>query len=102
MNNLNNLSKDTEFADQTLENIIMKSSGGIFNNAAQDWNHSFYWKCMTPKSSQTPSGQLLDAITKKFGSFEEFKKQFTESALKVFGSGWTWLAKNKNDLDFKL
>ena len=93
VNNLNNLTKDTEFADQSLENIIMKSSGGIFNNAAQDWNHSFYWKCLTPNSKE-PTGKLADAINKKFGSFDEFKKQFTQSAATLFGSGWTWLAKN--------
>lgn len=94
VNNLNNLTKDTEFANMSLEDIIMKASGGIFNNAAQDWNHTFYWHSMTPKSSGTPSGALADAINKKFGSFDEFKKAFTQSAVTLFGSGWTWLVKN--------
>jgi Fe-Mn family superoxide dismutase len=94
VNNLNNLVKDTDMANLTLEEIIMKASGGVFNNAAQVWNHTFYWNCMTPKSEGTPSGKLLEAINKKFGSFDEFKKQFTQSAATLFGSGWTWLAKN--------
>lgn len=94
VNNLNNLTKDTEFASMSLEDVIMKSSGGMFNNAAQVWNHTFYWNCMTPKSTGTPSGALAEAINKKFGSFDEFKKQFSQSATTLFGSGWTWLAKN--------
>jgi len=94
VNNLNNLVKDTEFANLSLEEIIMKASGGIFNNAAQVWNHTFYWNCMTPKSNGEPSGKLAEAINKKFGSFDEFKKAFSQSATTLFGSGWTWLAKN--------
>jgi len=94
VNNLNNLTKDTEFANQDLESVIMKSSAGIFNNAAQIWNHTFYWNCLTPKSPQEPQGLLADAITKKFGSFDEFKKLFTQSAATLFGSGWAWLVKN--------
>ncbi|OGT35188.1 MAG: superoxide dismutase [Gammaproteobacteria bacterium RIFCSPHIGHO2_12_FULL_37_14] len=94
VNNLNNLTKNTEFAHSTLEDVIMKSSGGIFNNAAQIWNHTFYWNSLTPKSSGEPSGKLADAIKKKFGSFDEFKKQFTQSATTLFGSGWSWLIKN--------
>lgn len=94
VNNLNNLTKDTEFASLSLEDIIMKSSGGMFNNAAQVWNHTFYWHCMTPKSSGEPAGKLADAIKKKFGSFEEFKKLFSQSATTLFGSGWAWLVKN--------
>ena len=93
--NLNNLIKDNaEFANLSLEDIIMKSTGGIFNNAAQVWNHTFYWNCMTPKSTGTPTGKLAEAINKKFGSFEEFKKLFSQSATTLFGSGWTWLAQN--------
>ena len=92
VNNLNNLTKDTEFANLSLDDVIMKSNGGIFNNAAQHWNHSFYWNCMTPQSSE-PTGKLADAIKKKFGSFEEFKKLFMQSATTLFGSGWTWLVK---------
>jgi len=97
VNNLNNLTKDTDMANMSLEDIIMTASGGIFNNAAQVWNHTFYWNCMTPKSSGAPTGKLADAINKKFGSFDEFKKQFTQSAATLFGSGWTWLAKNADD-----
>lgn len=92
--NLNNLIKDSEFADQSLESIIMKSSGGIFNNAAQVWNHTFYWNCLTPKSKGEPTGKLADAIVKAFGSFDEFKKKFTQIAVTTFGSGWGWLVKN--------
>ena len=92
--NLNNLTKDTEFANDTLEAVILKSNGGIFNNAAQVWNHTFYWNCMTPNSSKEPTGRLADAIKKKFGSFEEFKKLFSQLAITTFGSGWGWLAKD--------
>lgn len=94
VDNLNRLVVDTEFANLSLEEIIMKSSGTIFNNAAQDWNHTFYWHCLTPNSHGAPSGQLADAINKKFGSFDEFKKQFAQAAVSCFGSGWTWLVKN--------
>ena len=94
VDNLNKLIPGTEFEKMSLEETIMKSSGGIFNNAAQVWNHTFYWHSMTPKSKGEPSGKLADAINKKFGSFDEFKKQFTQSATTLFGSGWTWLAKN--------
>lgn len=100
VNNLNNLIKDTEFADASLEDTIMKSSGGIFNNAAQVWNHTFYWNCMTPKGQGKPGGKLADAITKAFGSFDEFKKRFTQTAVTTFGSGWGWLVKNaQGDLE---
>lgn len=92
--NLNNLIKDTEFANLSLEQIILQSSGGVFNNAAQVWNHTFYWHCLTPQSSQEPSGKLADAIIKRFNSIEEFKKQFSQAAITVFGSGWAWLVKN--------
>jgi len=94
VNNLNNLIKDTEFADLSLEETILKSSGGIFNNAAQVWNHTFYWHCLSPKSAGEPSGQLASALIKKFSSLEEFKKQFSQAAITVFGSGWAWLVKN--------
>jgi Fe-Mn family superoxide dismutase len=95
-NNLNNLVKGTEFEEMSLEDIIMKASGGIFNNAAQIWNHTFYWLGFSPKSTQKPNGQLAKAIDETFGSFDEFKKQFTQSAATLFGSGWCWLAKNKD------
>ncbi|MBP7847323.1 MAG: superoxide dismutase [Fe] [Burkholderiales bacterium] len=91
--NLNNLVKDGEFANSTLEEIIKKSSGGIFNNAAQVWNHSFYWNCLSPQGGSEPTGALKEAINAKFGSFEEFKKQFTATCVGTFGSGWGWLVK---------
>jgi Fe-Mn family superoxide dismutase len=92
--NLNNLIKGTEFENSTLEEIILKSSGGIFNNAAQVWNHTFYWNCMKPNGGGAPSGELAAAIDKAFGSFDEFKKQFGQKAITTFGSGWAWLVKN--------
>ena len=92
--NLNNLIPGTEFESMSLEDIVMKSSGGIFNNAAQVWNHTFYWNCLSPQGGGAPSGALAAAIDAKFGSFEEFKKQFNQSAATNFGSGWTWLVKN--------
>ena len=94
VNNLNNLIEGTEFADMALEDIITKSSGGIFNNAAQVWNHTFYWNCLSPSGGGEPSGPLADAINSKFGSFADFKEAFTKSAVGNFGSGWTWLVKN--------
>jgi superoxide dismutase, Fe-Mn family len=98
--NLNNLIKDTEFANATLEETIQKSSGGIFNNAAQIWNHTFYWNCMAPHSGGEPSGKIALAIKETFGSFEEFKKRFTQTSVGTFGSGWGWLAKNsKGELE---
>lgn len=100
VDNLNKLIKDTEFADLSLEKTIMTSSGGIFNNAAQIWNHTFYWHCLTPNSAGEPSGKLADAIQKTFTSFDEFKKQFSQAAVGTFGSGWGWLTKNtKGELE---
>ncbi|MBK5072896.1 superoxide dismutase [Fe] [Budviciaceae bacterium CWB-B4] len=91
--NLNNLVKGTEFEGKSLEEIVLKSSGGIFNNAAQVWNHTFYWNCLAPKAGGEPTGALADAIAKNFGSFAAFKDQLSDSAVKNFGSGWTWLVK---------
>jgi len=91
--NLNNLVKGTDFENASLEEIIMKASGGLFNNAAQIWNHTFYWNGLCPGGS-TPDNQLADAINSAFGSMDEFKKQFSASAAGNFGSGWTWLVKN--------
>lgn len=96
VDNLNNLIPNTEFANKTLEEIIMTSSGGVFNNAAQVWNHTFYWNCLAPNAGGEPKGALLDAITKKFGSFDAFKEQFSKTAITTFGSGWGWLVKNKD------
>lgn len=92
--NLNNLVPGTEFEGKSLEEIITKASGGIFNNAAQVWNHTFYWNCMTPNAKGTPEGDLAAAIDSTFGSFDEFKETFSKSAATNFGSGWTWLVKN--------
>ncbi len=94
--NLNNLISDTEFADKSLEDIIKTSSAGIFNNAAQVWNHSFYWNCLSPNGGGEPSGALADAINSAFGSFNDFKEKFSTSAATNFGSGWTWLVKNSD------
>ncbi|MBA2412307.1 MAG: superoxide dismutase [Fe] [Burkholderiaceae bacterium] len=89
--NLNNLIKGTEFENMALEDIIRKSSGGVFNNSAQVWNHTFFWSCMKPKGGAEPTGALADAIAKKWGSFAAFKEAFSKSAVGNFGSGWTWL-----------
>jgi Fe-Mn family superoxide dismutase len=91
--NLNNLVEGTEFAGLSLEEIIKKSSGGIYNNSAQVWNHTFFWNCMKPNGGGTPTGALAAAINTKWGSFDAFKEAFTKSAVGNFGSGWTWLVK---------
>ena len=98
--NLNNLIPGTEFEDLALEDIIKKApAGGLFNNAAQVWNHSFYWNCLSPNGGGEPTGKLLEAINKAFGSFDEFKAKFTKSAVTNFGSGWTWLVNGENGLE---
>ena len=97
--NLNKLIAGTEFEDMALEDIIKKSSGGIFNNAAQVWNHTFYWNCLAPDAGGKPSGELAEAIDEAFGSFDEFKEKFSAVAAGTFGSGWAWLVK---DADGKL
>lgn len=94
--NLNNLVPGTEFEGLSLEQIIGKASGGLFNNAAQVWNHSFYWNCLSPNGGGEPSGGLANAITRTFGSFDEFKEAFTKCAVTTFGSGWAWLVKNND------
>ena len=94
--NLNGLLKGSEFANAPLEEIVRKSSGGIFNNAAQVWNHTFYWNCLSPGGGGQAAGPLLDAINHKFGSFSAFKDAFSKSATSNFGSGWTWLVKKKD------
>ncbi|MFQ2192423.1 superoxide dismutase [Fe] [Aeromonas jandaei] len=91
--NLNNLVPGTEFEGKSLEEIIKTSTGGVFNNAAQIWNHTFYWHCLSPNGGGEPTGALADAINKAFGSFAEFKDAFTKSAIGNFGSSWTWLVK---------
>ena len=89
--NTNNLIKGTEFENLDLVAIVKKAQGGLFNNAAQVWNHSFYWNCLSPKGGGEAGGKLADAIKKTFGSFGQFKEEFTKSAVGNFGSGWTWL-----------
>jgi Fe-Mn family superoxide dismutase len=91
--NLNNLIPGTEFETASLEDIVKKSSGGVFNNAAQVWNHTFYWNSLAPASGAEPTGKLADAINAKWGSVAAFKEAFNKSAAGNFGSGWTWLVK---------
>ncbi|MBN5228805.1 superoxide dismutase [Fe] [Serratia marcescens] len=91
--NLNNLVKGSEFEGKSLEEIIKTSNGGVFNNAAQVWNHTFYWHCLSPQGGGEPQGELAAVIVKSFGSFAAFKEQFTDAAVKNFGAGWTWLVK---------
>ncbi len=94
VNNLNNLIPGTEFEDMPLEDIIRKApAGGIFNNAAQVWNHTFYFKGLSPEGGGEPTGALAEAINASFGSFADFKEKFSKSAATNFGSGWTWLVK---------
>ena len=92
--NLNNLIAGTEHEDNSLEEIILTSTGGLFNNAAQVWNHTFYWSCLSPEGGGEPADALADAINASFGSFEAFKEQFSTFAATNFGSGWTWLVMN--------
>ena len=91
---LNGLIPGTEFEGKTLEEIVKTSSGGVFNNAAQIWNHSFYWNCLSPNGGGEATGAVAEAINAAFGSFEKFKEEFTNSAINNFGSSWTWLVKN--------
>jgi superoxide dismutase, Fe-Mn family len=89
--NLNNLIAGTEFESSDLESIVRKAQGGMFNNAAQVWNHSFYWNCLKPNGGGAPTGKLAEAIDAAFGSFDAFKAEFTKTAIGTFGSGWAWL-----------
>src|SRR5476649_2345554 len=89
--NLNNQIKGTEFENLDLVAIIKKAQGGMFNNAAQVWNHTFYWNSLSPKGGGEPSGKLADAIKKAFGGFAQFKEEFSKTATTTFGSGWAWL-----------
>lgn len=91
---LNGLVEGTELENKSLEEIIKTSEGGIFNNAAQVWNHTFYWHCLSPNGGGKPTGELADAIDQTFGSFDEFVTKFSDMAVNNFGSSWTWLVKN--------
>jgi Fe-Mn family superoxide dismutase len=94
--NLNKLIAGTEFENSSLEDIIRKAGGGIFNNGAQVWNHTFYWNCMKPKANPEPTGKLADTLVKNFGSFAVFKEKFSTAAATLFGSGWAWLVKKSD------
>lgn len=99
VNNLNNLIPGTKFEGMSLEEIILSSEGGIFNNAAQIWNHTFFWNSLSPKGGGAPRGAIASKIEKTYGSFEKFKEEFNKQSLANFGSGWTWLVKdNKNEI----
>jgi superoxide dismutase, Fe-Mn family len=91
--NLNKLIPGTEFENLSLEEIVKKASGGVFNNAAQVWNHTFFWNSLSPKGGGAPKGALGTAITAKYGSYDKFKEEFAKVATGTFGSGWTWLVK---------
>jgi Fe-Mn family superoxide dismutase len=94
VNKLNNLIEGKEFENMKLEQIIKNSEGGVFNNSAQTFNHTFFWNCMSPKGGGAPTGKALEEINKAFGSFDQFKEQFSNAAATLFGSGWAWLAKS--------
>ncbi|MCB0804587.1 MAG: superoxide dismutase [Bacteroidales bacterium] len=96
VNNLNKLAPGSEFENASLEDIIKKASGGLFNNGAQVWNHTFYWECLSPSGGGDPKGTVADAIAESFGSFANFKEQFTNAAATLFGSGWAWLVKDQD------
>ncbi|GEN10896.1 superoxide dismutase, Fe-Mn family [Myxococcus fulvus] len=98
VNNLNKLLDGKAEANKSLEEIILSSDGGVFNNAAQVWNHTFFWNCMKPKGGGLPTGELLAAIERDFGSFDKFKEEFSTAATTQFGSGWAWLVLDKNKL----
>ena len=91
---LNGMVEGTQYADMSLEEVIRSSSGGVFNNAAQIWNHTFYWNCLSPNGGGEPTGDLAAAIARDFGSFEAFRDQFSQTAINTFGSGWAWLVQN--------
>jgi Fe-Mn family superoxide dismutase len=96
---LNGLIEGTPDADKSLEEIVKSSSGGVFNNSAQVWNHTFYWNCLSPNGGGEPTGAIADAINAAFGSMEDFKAKFTDSAVNNFGSSWTWLVKKGDSLE---
>jgi superoxide dismutase, Fe-Mn family len=98
VNNLNKLLEGKPESNQSLEQVILGSEGGVFNNAAQVWNHTFYWHCMKPHGGGRPTGALAEAIVRDFGSFERFREEFSNAAATQFGSGWAWLVLEKGKL----
>ena len=99
--NLNKLIEGTDSADKSLEELIRSSEGGVFNNAAQVWNHTFYWSSMSPNGGGAPTGKIADLIDSSFGSYEEFKTQFTAAGATQFGSGWAWLVLKEGKLEIQ-
>ena len=93
---LNGLIEGTEFESATLEEVVRNASGKVFNNAAQVWNHNFYWQCLSPSGGGKPGGNLAREIDEAFGSFSSFREKFDEAATGNFGSGWTWLTKDRH------
>jgi len=98
VDNLNKLVDGTDNASKSLEEIIMSSEAGLFNNSAQVWNHTFFWNCLTPNGGGAPTGELADRINSSFGSYEDFKAQITDAGLTQFGSGWAWLVEDGSGL----
>ncbi|MFW6203116.1 MAG: superoxide dismutase [Marinilabilia sp.] len=96
VNNLNNLIQGTRFENADLETIIKEADGGIYNNGAQVWNHTFYFTSLSPKGGNAPTGPLAQAIDEVYGSFDNFREEFNKAATTLFGSGWTWLVKNND------
>jgi Fe-Mn family superoxide dismutase len=96
VNNLNKLVSGTPFEDATLEEIITSATGGIFNNGAQVWNHTFYWNCLNPGGDKEPTGKLMDLLVRDFNTFDGFREKFTQAAATLFGSGWAWLCLNRD------
>jgi Fe-Mn family superoxide dismutase len=94
---LNGMVEGTDMADKPLEDVVKGASGGMFNNAAQIWNHTFYWHCLSPNGGGAPTGKVAEAIDAAFGSFDKFKEEFNASAAGNFGSGWTWLVQKGDD-----
>ena len=93
---VNGLIEGTKFENANLEDIIRDAEGGIFNNGAQVWNHTFYWNCLSPEAKPEPNGELMESINRDFGSFAEFKEKFSNAAATLFGSGWAWLVENES------
>lgn len=97
VNKLNELLSDSPLASASLDEIVLQSSGPLFNSAGQHWNHDFYWKSLAPASHRSASGELLEALQQRFGSLEAFKEAFEQQAAALFGSGWTWLVLDQSD-----